>query len=140
MATDRIVLFLPTNNIEKRTVNTLPTRERVAQIIAGYFGKAADIEDSSGHTTGVWFVNLNNPTSQECDWFRKEPREPNPDIEVTERWIEVILNDGLREFHYPVGKLNVLTRSQDPFTMAVADGLVRAIVRHTKGQRLDTGD
>ena len=120
----------------------MPDRARLEKILLGYFGEAAQLTNSVADLHACfWEFLLPRSSSQEADWFDDQPRVIDPDMQVSERWIQVQFLDHRRlEQEHPIGWVHVITRSQDPFTMAVADGLVRVIVRLAKGRTLNPND
>lgn len=139
MITVREIHFIP-RMFETRWETTLPDRGRVWRILAGYYGSTAKMTTEMRGEFCSWTYRLVGESSQEVDWFNPELRVVNPDLEAAWRCIEVIFHDERLLEEYPFGTIDVITQGQDPFTMAVADGLVRAIVRNTKGRRLTPND
>jgi hypothetical protein len=128
MSTDRIIHF------DARK----PTCEQVLMVVEDYFGECGQVK---------LFIGKNN--RKFSDWFMiKLPGEPTEPLRRVvdsdtqrvlkmgrqfrpkDRWIEVIYTES-RLFVC----VNVLTRMQDEFTTAVAEGLAQLLARFWQGER-----
>jgi hypothetical protein len=115
MACDRFVYFR----------KDVPSRERVQKILENFFGGCGTLSGSSNHPSWWTIVLPGKPTSP-FEGLPDGHRHPTFGNET--RWIEVILQvEG-------GASLNVLTRVQDEFTNAIADGLARAFARFYQGK------
>lgn len=94
-----------------------PTPEQVELVVRNFFGDVAQVEWGGGR----WTVSLPG----EGTWALKgvEP-DMTPVTRSKERWIEVCVG----------AKLDVLTRSQDEFTNALAAGLASLFARFWEGK------
>lgn len=100
-----------------------PTTKDVERILYNFFGTAAELERDDDR----WLVTLPGRCSATFDGIEGAyPLVPARD----ERWIEVIFTGGK--------SLDVLTRQQDDYTCALADGLAQALSQFY-GAELDDG-
>ena len=110
--TDRFIYF------EAKT----PTTKEVERILYNFVGGAGELERSDDR----WLITLPGRCSATFEGIDGAyPLLPARD----ERWIEVIFRGGK--------SLDVLTRQQDDFTCALADGLAQAFARFYQGELED---
>lgn len=110
MATDRFVCF---------PANQYPSVDDVGKALRAYVGEAAVVEWWAN--CGRWGVTFASKPTRPAQAFT------DADISCTladERWFEVFVN---------ATQFDVMTRSQDDFVCAVADGFVRFAARQWKG-------
>lgn len=118
MAGDRFVRFR----------KDAPTHDHVQRILENYFAGCGVItEDQPQH----WMIVLPGKATSPFDGIPGGLRHPTFGNE--ERWLEVVLTGAKTN-----ASLDVLTRAQDEFTNAIADGLARAFARFYRA-KLDDG-
>lgn len=97
MATDRFVRW---------EGGRRPTAEQLFQVLKDYIGSAGTVEWKEDR----WYVSFPGPTSHPLKTLAPKPQF---DSLQAERWIEVCLAPD---------NMDVITRGQDAFVRAVADG------------------
>lgn len=115
MALDRFVSFA-----------SLPSALDCDQTIRGYFGPLGSVSYQPNAIGGYWLISLGS-SSGALAW--STGRDPWQE----ERFIEVWR-------HEADSKLDVITRSADELTSALAEGLVGVFCRFFVGEREDDGD
>lgn len=113
MASDRFIYWR-----EKRPKSAI----EIASLITGYMGAAqTDVSHTESNGQHHWIISIPgvgcNPL---CSFSGIE------DTSQKERWFEVFLTDE---------SLDVLTRMQDPFTNAIAEGFAEMITRWYEAER-----
>ena len=142
MAMDRFIEFF----------NESPDRQKFQAIVNGYIGDGPatlTVVDKSAEVIS-YTISIPGTPSDERDWLRHYPHEPtpmvfmprtpDPDSEVATRWIEVVFDDRERTKDGCKAMIDVITRSQDAFTRAIADGLVKVLARRLDGKVITEGE
>jgi hypothetical protein len=96
-----------------------PTDEDVGLFLSNFFGGADERIDRSGRR---FFVRL--PGVASFPFAGLVPPQRSYSVPRPDRWIEVVLSDT---------SADVLTREQDEYTNALADGIAAAMERFWRG-------
>lgn len=127
MATDRFIKFF-----EK-----FPERVKVRETVVGFFGNGpAKLAMEESGQMPRWIYRIPGRSPDEMSWHEPKPRRMRrSSVKVSERWIEIVYDDSHFLDNPEVGSsIDVITRSQDCFTCAIADGFTKALARHLGGQ------
>ncbi len=98
-----------------------PTRDEIESVLRNFFGTAGEVKWSGDR----FFVTLPGKTT--FPYAGIEPFAGKVDVEHRtgrERWIEIC----------PGNPMDVITRRQDPFTNALAEGLAKTFARFWEGK------
>jgi hypothetical protein len=111
-----------------------PTREQVHQVLLDFLGGVGEAGVGLGGESAVkwdhdrFYVRL--PGRNTWALRRIFPDSPRALYTHPERWIEVWMSDGAAP-----GVIDVMTREQDYFTMALAEGIAVVLAKPFDGVR-----
>lgn len=94
-----------------------PAREQLGMALEDYLGQGSARAEWNAEQDR-WFVSFPGPSSDPC--ARMDPSRVRPTTHP-ERWFEVVPG---------ADNMDVITRSQDPFVSAAADGFVKFCCRY----------